>query len=84
MLSDRAIGFTKTAAPIWKSLANGIGQAASKIVKKPAVWKGGLAVGGGVALGAYGHKQLQRQDPIEPGSLTREKRRSEMDRFGSL
>lgn len=80
MLSDRARGFTKEAASIGRSMLAG----AAKLVKKPAVWKGGLAVGGGVALGAYGHKQMQRQDPIEPGSLTREKRRSEMDRFGSL
>lgn len=84
MLSDRARGFTKTAAPIWKSLLHGAGELAGKIVRKPAVWKAGLAVGSGVALGAYAHKQLQKQPPLEAGSLTREKRRSEMDRFGSL
>lgn len=77
-------GPEKTAAPIWKSLLHGAGNAAQAIAKKPAVWKGGLAIGGGAVAGAYLHKQLQKQDPITPGALTREKRRVEMDRYGTL
>lgn len=77
-------GPEKTAAPVWKSVLQGAGRAVSGLAKKPAVWKGGLMIGGGVATGAYLHKQLQKQDPMAPGALTRERRRVELDRYGAM
>lgn len=82
---SRASGFAKEAAPqLWQNLMRGAGNMAKGLAKKPAIWKGGLAVGAGVAGGAWAHSQLQKQPPLEAGSLVREKRRAEIDTFGSM
>ena len=70
-----ATGFTKQAGVLWT--------AAKKIVTPKNVARSAL-VGGGVAAGAMGVKALNKQRPLPAGALAREKRRMEIDRYGSL
>jgi hypothetical protein len=70
-----ATGFTKQAGVLWT--------AAKKIVTPRNVGRTAL-VGGGAVAGGMGVKALSKQRPLPAGALAREKRRMEIDRYGSL
>ena len=87
MFLSRAYGFAKEAAPgdpLYKSIARGAWSGVKALARRPGARTFTVGVGLGLAGGAYVNSQLQKQPPMEAGALQREKRRVEIDRFGSL
>lgn len=68
-------GFAKQAGVLWT--------ATKKLVTPKNVGRTAL-VAGGTAAGVMGMQALNKQRPLPAGALAREKRRMEIDRYGSL
>lgn len=74
-MGNFATGFAKEAGIL--------GSIAKKVITPKTVGAAAL-VGAGAAGGVYATKKLQGQRPLPRGALIREKRRAEIDRYGSL
>jgi hypothetical protein len=73
-MGSKAIGFAKQA---------GVLAAIKNKVFSPKNLGRAALVGGGAVGGALGMKALKGQQPMAPGALAREKRKTMMDRYGS-
>jgi len=77
-MDSRALGFVKQAG-----VSSMLGRVAKKVITPKRVL-GAAVVGGSVAAGAGAQRSLQKQPPMAPGALAREKRRREIARYGTF
>lgn len=73
-----AVGFLKEAG-----VASMLGRVAKRVITPKNLGRAALVGAGGTA-GVMAQRRLQKQAPMPPGALAREKRRSEIARFGTL